>query len=162
MTVTSVEKDVEKLTMVVTTDLAAGVDRVWQMWADPRLLEKWWGPPTYPATFEKHELSAGGLVTYFMTGPEGNKFHGLWHVTAVHELNFIEIDDAFADDDGNEDPNMPVSKMRVDFGPLEGSEGVTRMTISSTFPSAEAMQQLTEMGMEEGMTLAVGQIDDLL
>lgn len=36
------------------------------------------------------------------------------------------------------------------------------MTIETTFPSAEAMERLAAMGMEEGMRLALGQIDDLL
>ena len=40
--------------------------------------------------------------------------------------------------------------------------GGTRMVIETRFPSAEAMEQLLAMGMEEGMAAAVGQIDDLL
>ena len=40
--------------------------------------------------------------------------------------------------------------------------GRTRMSIKSTFPSAEAMEQVLGMGMEEGLTQAVGQIDAIL
>jgi hypothetical protein len=40
--------------------------------------------------------------------------------------------------------------------------GRTQMSILSEFPSAEAMAQLLEMGMEEGMKQAVGQIDAIL
>ena len=36
------------------------------------------------------------------------------------------------------------------------------MSIESTFPSTEAMEQLLAMGMEEGLTQAVGQIDAIL
>ena len=83
MTVTSVEKDPDALTMVITAELDATVERAWQLWADPRQLERWWGPPTYPATFVDHDLSPGGRVSYFMTGPEGSKSHGYWDVVAV-------------------------------------------------------------------------------
>lgn len=161
MTVTSVDKDTEKLTMTVRTDLAASVDRVWQMWEDPRLLEKWWGPPTYPATFEKHEISEGGIVTYFMTGPEGDIFRGRWNVRKVGKPSLLEFEDAFADDDGEVNPNMPVSNIRVDIFE-SGTPGTTTMTILTAFSSKEAMEQLLEMGMDEGMTLAVNQIDGLL
>jgi hypothetical protein len=40
--------------------------------------------------------------------------------------------------------------------------GRTRMSIISTFPSIEAMEQLMAFGMEEGLTQAVGQIDAIL
>lgn len=161
MTVTSVDKDTEKLTMTVTTELAASVDRVWQMWEDPRLLEKWWGPPTYPATFERHEFTEGGVVTYHMTGPEGEKYPGRWNVQNVGKPTLLEFEDAFADDDGNVNPDMPVSNIRVDIAE-SGTDGRTTMTILTAFPSKEAMEKLLEMGMDEGMTLAVNQIDALL
>ena len=48
MSVTSVEKDLEALTMTVTADLDATVERAWQLWADPRQFERWWGPPGLP------------------------------------------------------------------------------------------------------------------
>ena len=83
MTVTNVHKDPEKLTMTMTVELDTTVERAWQLWADPRQLERWWGPPMYPATFVDHELKPGGQTTYFMTSPEGEKFHGWWEVIAV-------------------------------------------------------------------------------
>jgi hypothetical protein len=36
------------------------------------------------------------------------------------------------------------------------------MSITTTFPSAEAMEQLVSMGMDEGMSEALGQIDGIL
>ena len=44
----------------------------------------------------------------------------------------------------------------------EIGDGRTRMSIESIFPSTEAMEQLLAMGMEEGLTQAVGQIDAIL
>ncbi|MGH2380466.1 MAG: SRPBCC family protein, partial [Candidatus Limnocylindria bacterium] len=69
MTVTAVRKHPETLTMTLEAEFDASPDRVWQLWADPRQLERWWGPPTYPATFTKHDLAPGGRVEYHMTGP---------------------------------------------------------------------------------------------
>jgi len=59
MTVTNVEKDAAALTMTITADLDAPVARAWQLWEDPRQLERWWGPPMYPATFLEHDLAPG-------------------------------------------------------------------------------------------------------
>ena len=45
MTVTAVRKDPETLTMTLTAEFDATPERVWELWADPRKLERWWGPP---------------------------------------------------------------------------------------------------------------------
>ena len=50
MTVTSVRKDTEALSMTLEAEFDVPAKRVWQLWEDPRQLEQWWGPPTYPAT----------------------------------------------------------------------------------------------------------------
>jgi uncharacterized protein YndB with AHSA1/START domain len=160
MTVKDVTKDLANLTMVVTAEFSAPIDRVWQLWADPRKLERWWGPPTYPATVVDHDLVPGGAVSYFMTGPEGDKHHGWWRVLAVDPPHSLEVEDGFADDSGAPDPNLPTMTMRVDLS--EGQAGRTEVVTRTTFPSAEAMEQLISMGMEEGLRAAMGQMDDLL
>ena len=48
MTVTVVRKDPETLTMTLTAEFDATPERVWDLWADPRQLERWWGPPDVP------------------------------------------------------------------------------------------------------------------
>jgi uncharacterized protein YndB with AHSA1/START domain len=71
MTVTSIRKDPAALSMTITTEFDSPIGRVWQLWENPRQLERWWGPPTYPATVVDHDLTPGGKVSYFMTGPDG-------------------------------------------------------------------------------------------
>ncbi len=111
MTITSVRKDPEALTMTIAVELDATVERAWQLWADPRQLERWWGPPTYPATVVDHDLATGGGVTYFMTGPDGDKAHGWWQVLAVEPPNRLELKDGFADAAGTPNETMPTTTM---------------------------------------------------
>lgn len=160
MSVTSVHKDPVALTMTITAEYDAPVDRVWQLWADPRKLERWWGPPTYPATFVEHDLTPGGRVSYFMTGPEGDEPRGWWRILSVEAPNRLEFEDGFANDAGEPNPDMPTMVIRVTLD--EPRPEATRMVIETTFPSKESMEQLITMGMEEGMSAAVAQIDALL
>ena len=160
MTVTDVQKDPTALSMTVASEWDAPIARVWQLWADPRKLERWWGPPTYPATVVEHDLETGGKVTYFMTGPEGDRHHGWWKVVAVDAPNRLDLEDGFADADGNHDDSRPTTQFTVMFAEL--ASGSTRMTIETRFPSRDAMEQLIEMGMEEGMAEAMGQIEGIL
>jgi uncharacterized protein YndB with AHSA1/START domain len=113
MAITSVRKDPEALTMTITTELDANLERAWQLWADPRQLERWWGPPTYPATFVDHDLAAGGRVTYFMTGPEGDKAAGWWTVVSADPPHRLEFKDGFADESGAPNDAMPTMTMVV-------------------------------------------------
>jgi len=160
MTVTNVEKDQQAATMTITAEFDAPADQVWQLWQDPRLLERWWGPPTHPATVVDHELTACGTVTYFMTGPEGDRYHGLWRVLEVEPARHLEFEDAFADSDGTADTSLPTTRTQVSIEGRPG--GGTTMIVRAAFPSPEAMEQLMTMGMDEGITLAMGQMDALL
>ncbi|HSK93081.1 MAG TPA: SRPBCC domain-containing protein [Candidatus Angelobacter sp.] len=160
MTVTAVHKDPQSLTMTMHAEFDASVERVWQLWADPRQLERWWGPPTYPATFTKHDLTPGSRVEYHMTGPEGDQPKGYWDVLEVEPPRRLVVLDGFANDDGSPNEAMPQGTMRLTIEPID--DGRTRMVIESEFPSTEAMEQVLAMGAEEGMKQAIGQIDGIL
>lgn len=41
MSVTGISKDAEALTMTVTAEYEVAAERAWQLWADPRQLERW-------------------------------------------------------------------------------------------------------------------------
>ena len=159
MSVTSFDTDYDNLTFTLIADFEAPIDQVWELWSDPRKLERWWGPPGYPATFEKHDLRPGGETTYFMTGPEGDRFHGMWRVTAVDPPASLQFTDAFADPDGKPVADMPLSAVRVE---LTGRGGGTRMEMQSTFESRDDMEKVVNMGTPEGLQQAVSQMDGVL
>jgi len=159
MTVISTEKDVDALTLTFVAEFDAGVERVWQVWEDPRQLERWWGPPTWPATFERHDFTPGGHTRYYMTGPDGDRSHGWWSFVAIDEPRRLEFDDGFADDSGEPVSPMDATRMVVT---LEAAREGTRMTVVTSFTSTEQLEKLVGMGMHEGMRLAMGQIDAVL
>ncbi len=160
MTVTSVVRDAEAKTMTITARFDAPIGRVWQIWSDPRQLERWWGPPGYPATVTEHDLAPGGTVNYSMTGPDGDRHGGWWRVRAVDPPQTLEFEDGFAAADGTPSPHTPTAVIRVALS--EPAGGGTHMTITTTWASDEAMKQMLAAGTDTGMTAAVGQIDELL
>jgi uncharacterized protein YndB with AHSA1/START domain len=146
--------------MTVEAEFEASPERVWQLWADPRQLERWWGPPTYPATVTHHDLAPGSRVEYHMTGPEGDQPRGYWEIMEADPPRSLVFRDGFANADGSPDPELPTTIERVAIENIGG--GRTRMSIESTFPDAQAMEQILAMGAEEGFTQALGQIDAIL
>jgi len=159
MPVTDVKKDLDALTMTVTAEFDAGAERVWEMWSDPRQLERWWGPPSHPATFVDHEFEPGGRAAYFMTAPDGQKYHAWWRFEEVEPPARLRFEDGFADDEGKPNDEMPTTVATVTITEAGGS---TTMSIQSKFASREGMEQTIEMGMEQGVVEALGQIDGLL
>jgi uncharacterized protein YndB with AHSA1/START domain len=159
MTVTDVRRDAATLTMTITAEFDAPVDRVWQLWANPRLLERWWGPPTWPATVVDHDLSVGGEVTYYMTGPDGERAGGWWTIISLDPPHSLAFEDGFSNPDGTKNLDMPRTTGHVTITERDGG---TRMELLSRFPSIEAMEQMVAMGMEEGIRAAVGQMDALV
>ena len=158
MTVVSVEKDVQRRTLTLVAEFDAPVERVWELWADPRQLERWWGPPGYPSTFERHDLSAGGEVTYFMTGPEGETSRGWWRVTAVDPPTGLEFEDGFAKADGTPIAS-PITTVQVR---LAAHGGRTSMELHFTFESQDHMDRIERMGALEVFPQSVAQMDDVL
>ena len=160
MPIVRVDKDLDNHTMTVVAEYDAPVERVWQLYADPRQLERIWGPPTWPASVVDHDLSPGGRVTYFMTGPDGEKSAGYWDVVEVEAPHRFIVQDGFADDTGQPNPDMPTTRMELKLD--ERGDGGSTMTVVSTFASTAAMTQMLEMSMEDGMRQAMGQIDGIL
>jgi len=160
MPVADVSHDLDTLTLTITADFAAPAARVWEVYADPRQLERVWGPPTFPATFVDHDLAPGGRTTYYMTSPEGEKYYGFWTINEVEEPRGFSFEDGFAlDETFAPNTELPVSSNVYSFTETDGS---TRATFVGTYASAESLQQVLDMGVVEGSTAAINQIDDLL
>lgn len=160
MPVTDVTQDIDNRTLTITAEFAAPTSRVWQIYADPRQLERVFGPPSHPATFVELDLTPGGKAHYFMTSPDGEKYYGWWRITAVDEPKTFEFEDGFAADDSFTPlADMPVSKNVYAFETIDNG---TRATFTSTYDSAEGLQQVLDMGVVEGASSAINQIDDLV
>ncbi|GGA61288.1 hypothetical protein GCM10011490_09390 [Pseudoclavibacter endophyticus] len=159
MPITTVEKDLDALTMTIVAEFPVPVRRLWDAYADPRQLEKIWGPVEWPATFMRHDMFEGGESHYYMTGPDGDRAAGYWRFTAVDPGSSFEVLDGFAKDDGTPNDDMPAMRMRFQF---EATAEGSRLTTTTTFGSLEQLEQLIGMGMEEGTRSAMSKIDDVV
>jgi uncharacterized protein YndB with AHSA1/START domain len=160
MTVSSVDKNAEAKTMVITTEFKASMTNVWQLWADPRLLERWWGPPGFPAIFEHHDLTPGGTITYFMSDPEsGDRFDGTWNVVEIDAPFRLVVEDAELEDDGTPSDGNSMTRIEID---IEAAGDTTRMILTTHFDSLEGMEHAIAGGVLEGMTACMSQIDALI
>jgi len=159
MPITSVEKDLDALTITIVADFTAPLQRLWDAYADPRQIERFWGPPSYPATFLRHDAAPGGRSVYKMTGPAGDEHYGCWEWADVSAPASFEIIDWFADETGAPNTDLPPTRATFAF---EATDAGSRLTTTSRFDSLEQLQQLLEMQMLEGTKEAMSQIDAVL
>ncbi len=159
MSVVSVEKDFDNLTLTLVAEFDAPIERVWQLWADPRQLERWWGPPSHPATVEQHDLAVDGEVAYYMTGPGGERSYGWWRVTSSDPPASLEFTDGFALPDGIPNQHTPTTAVQVRLAERDGG---TRMELRFRFASSEHMARLRHIGAFDIFPQSVAQMDALL
>ncbi|WP_345801068.1 SRPBCC family protein [Microbacterium sp. AZCO] len=159
MPVTDVTTDPEALTMTLTAEFPASVDRLWKAFTDPAQLERFWGPPGWPATFPRFDFEVGGRADYYMTSPKGEKAGGAWEFLEIDEPRGFTVLDSFVDAEGRPAEGMPT--MRVVFA-FEPTETGSKLVNTSYFTSAEALEQVVAMGGVEGSTMAFNQLDRVL
>src|SRR5690349_17493017 len=135
MPITSVQKDTKNLTLTVVGEYPVSQKRLWEAYADPRQLERFWGPPTWPAKFTRHDMKVGGRSDYAMTGSNGESSRGYWKFVAVNPINSFEVLDGFTTDDGAENAKLPTMTMKFTF---EETKTGARITTLTTYPSVAA------------------------
>ncbi len=159
MPVTNVSTDPQALTMTIVADFPVPVRRLWDAYADPRQLERFWGPVGWPATFTRHDMFPGGESHYHMSGPEGERAPGWFEFLSVTEGESFEVLDGFARPDGTRDPDTPVMRMEFSF---ESTADGSRMVQTTHFASLADLESIMAQGMQEGTLSAMGQMDEVL
>lgn len=159
MPVTQITPDPETLTLNVHAEFDASVDRVWSVFTDPRQLERFWGPPGWPATFREFDFEPGGIAQYSLSGPDGSTHHARWEFLRIQKPDSFEVLDGFVDEKGDLVDDMAPMRMVFTF---TGEGARTRFQAVTHFDSIESLEQQVAMGMAEGMRMALSQLDTVL
>src|SRR5207249_11996585 len=93
-------------------------------------------------------------------GPGGEKNHGWFRIVSLDPPRALEFEAGCADDSGRPSDELPTTSIEVLI--IAAAPDKTKMTITQRFASTADMEKLIGIGQDEGMTLAVGQIDAIL
>ena len=156
---TAITSDAGKKQIHVTRQFNAPVQEVWNAWTKRELLDQWWAPKPWKAETKSMEFREGGTWLYAMVGPDGTK---MWSradfETILPGQRFTAID-AFCDENGVVNDELPRMHWHCVFSPIEGA---TLVEINLTLATAEDVQKIIDTGFEEGFTAAHGNLDELL
>lgn len=156
---TSYTKNLEKNQLIVEREFAAAGDRVWDAFTKSEILDQWWAPRPWKAETKSMDFRAGGSWHYSMNGPEGEKHYALSNFKSINPKTNFETEDCFCDEAGVVNESVPKMHWSVNF---EAVDKATKVRVIVTFVSAEALQQIVDMGFQEGFAGAHDNLEELL
>lgn len=161
-----VTKDLENKTLTIEYVANGPIDKVWRFYADKNWFEKWWGPEGWETTAKEFDFRPGGRIHYDMHCVDkaqgewyGQHSWGLMTVQDIIEGSRITFDDAFTDETGAPNSEMPVMQNTVEFSEADGK---TKIVTRSVFETLEQMEEVIKMGVEEGWSSQLDKLDLLL
>lgn len=156
----------DKQTLVVERLFDAPRDKVWDAYTKPELLARWWGPNGWETEIKHMDFSVGGYWHYCMrcVDKAQGDFYGMesWgrgDYTAISAPDSFSYDDAFSNEAGEPNPDMPVSHTRVE---LNEEADKTRLTSTTRYDNPEALSQVLAMGLEEGLKQTLDNLENLV
>lgn len=153
-----VVKDFKERSILISREFNAPLENVWRAYTESELLRLWWAPAPWRAETKTMNFSVGGFWLYAMVGPEGERHCGRMNNTAIVHHQYFEIEDAFCDENGNVNTELPVSKGQIAFRETENG---TLVDFKMTYPSEEDLQKIVEMGFVQGITACLDQLEGL-
>ena len=149
----------ENNTVSVKREFAAGLELVWEAWTNPEIIDLWWAPKPWRAETKSMDFRECGFWLYAMVGPENEKHWGRQDYLKIVLHNSFSGTDAFCDDNGNVNEELPKTLFENVFSE---NDGKALVTITSTYASLEMLEQIIEMGFQEGFSLALENLDQYL
>jgi uncharacterized protein YndB with AHSA1/START domain len=156
---TQVIKDLKQKSILVSREFNAPIELVWKAFTDASILDQWWGPAPWRAETKFQNFSEGGYWLYAMVSPEGEKHWGKMNYISINKPNDFHLEDVFCDEEGVENPNLPVSKGSNNFSATDSG---TFVEFKMTYSSEEQLKQIIEMGFEQGITACLEQLNNLI
>lgn len=142
-------------TLVLERVFDAPRELVFRMFKEPEHLRHWWGPRGWELPVCTVEFRPGGTWHYCMkcVDEAQGDFFGMesWGKGVYREIDEparLAYTDYFCDADGVVNPELPATEVVLEF--LDEG-GRTRIVSRSTYVSPEALQQVLDMGMLQGI-----------
>jgi uncharacterized protein YndB with AHSA1/START domain len=151
--------DKDKNTITIKREFAAKRQLVWDCYTKSELLDKWFAPKPLTTKTKVMDFSEGGHWYYAMVEPNGQEYWGRMDYQIIQPIDNYTALDGFCDDTGALNPELPRSKWDVTF-----SDVATHTLVETVvfYTSAEALQQVIQMGLKEGLTSTLERLDELL
>jgi uncharacterized protein YndB with AHSA1/START domain len=156
---TRISRDVPNKQLIVNRSFNAPLEQVWKAWTDSAILDQWWAPKPFQTITKHQDFREGGHWLYAMKGPDGVEHWCRENYVKIDDRQSIRSTDAFCDEEGNETNQLPSTVWVKSFS-AHGQQ--TSVEIVCTYSSEEDMKTIVNMGFEEGFSMGMDNLDELL
>jgi uncharacterized protein YndB with AHSA1/START domain len=151
--------DKQNNSITVKREFAGDRQLVWDCYTKSELLDQWWAPSPFTTKTKSMDFREGGHWLYCMLDPEGKKYWGRMDYTKVNAIDSYEALDAFCDENGEINTQLPRAPWDARFSDAgENTLVVTKVT----YKSLADLEAVINMGMQEGLTSALENLDALI
>lgn len=150
--------DKSKSTLTIKREFAAQRRLVWDCHTKSELLDQWFAPKPLSMRTASMDFREGGHWHYVMLH-NGQEYWGRMDYLTIRPIDSYTALDGFCDASGILNPDLPRADMNVMFSD-KGQRTLVETVVS--YASADALQQVLDMGMQEGLTSALERLDELL
>jgi uncharacterized protein YndB with AHSA1/START domain len=151
--------DKEKNTLTVRREFLAGRQLVWDCYTKSELLNQWFAPAPLITKTKSMDFREGGHWHYAMVEPNGTEYWGLTNYLKINPIDYYTALDAFSNAEGEINTDLPRAEWLVTFTD-KGENAVVETIV--TYKSLSDLEQVVQMGMEEGMMTTLQKLDELL
>lgn len=146
-------------TLTIRREFAAGKQLVWDCYTKQELLDQWFAPKPFTTKTKSMNFSDGGHWHYAMIDQNGNHYWGYTEYNNIHPIDSYETLDAFSNEAGEINKELPRAKWLVTFT-NKGGNTIVQTIVQYT--SLTDLETVINMGMEEGMKSTLESLDDLI
>ena len=149
----------ENNSVTVIREFAAPLALTWDAWTKPEILDQWWAPKPYITKTKSMDFREGGTWLYAMIGPQNETHWCKNDYQKIVPLKSYSGLDAFCDENGNNNTEMPRTLWTNTFSETNGT---TTVNIVAVYDSLADLEKIIALGFKEGFTMAMGNLDEVL
>ena len=152
-------KDLPNKRMTVTRTFDGEPEDVWNAWSQRELLDQWWAPRPWHAETQSMDFKVGGSWVYAMVGPDNERHYARIDYITIEKPNHIYCEDYFCDEEGVRNADFPTMFWDVT---LQATGMQTKVVVDIAFTEEAHIDQIIQMGFQEGFTSALNNLDEYL
>lgn len=162
MTATSTQqKDTD---IVITREFAAPRQLVWDVFTQPKHIEKWFGPKGFDTRVDKLEFKVGGRAVYVMIGPDGVEYPSSGTYKEITPIEKIvttdEFGEGFDEIEAMKEIDLPQGMITTYLFDDLGER--TKLTLITSHPTIEDKKKHEAMGVVDGWNSSLDKAEEYL
>ena len=150
--------------IVITREFAAPRQLVWDVWTEPKHIERWFGPKGFTTRVDSLDFKVGGRAAYVMIDANGTEYPSTGVYQEIVPIEKIvttdEFGDGFEEIEAMKAVDLPSGMISTFLFDDLGER--TKLTIITAHPTVEDREKHEAMGVVDGWNSSLDKMVEYL